>query len=339
MSKTRLKDIAEAAGVSINTVSRILTGKTKGLRAHSAEKIELIQKLSQEMNYTPNRAAQTMRTRRTYQVGLLAQDLDNPYASSLLKIVSEELARYRYGMLLRLISSDKDKWKSDLKDFSVNLLDGVLIHHPALRCDEVRTYLPDIPVIAFNRSPQDSPAMYNLEGGVLLALQHLRGLGHEKIAIVTGQPRVFGSSRRLTAYQSFYAAQSVTPPSDWILQTGWRYEDGEAAAEQIVKTECTACLAGNDLLAVGLCSGLRALGHEVPRDFSIVSIDDTILSRMNRPPLTSIHPPVPELVRLTVKSILAQIEDQEPEPFQMLMPSLTIRESAGPCLKSTVAAK
>jgi len=332
VSTTKLKDIAEAAGVSINTVSRVLTGKTKGLRGNSAEKMERIQEIAREMNYTPNRAAQAMRTQRAFQIGVIAHEIHNPYTGRMLEIVGEELGHFGYSLLLGLVSEDKHKWDKELNDFSKNLMDGVLNYHPYLHGDELEHHMGGRPVFTFDRSPEESPAMLNMEGGVLLGMQHLRNLGHENIALVTGPGRETGHTRRITAFNSFYASQSINPPSEWVIIPGWKYDDGEAATDAFLKTGCTACLAGNDLLAVGLCTGLRMQGYEVPKDFSIVSMDDTILSKMNRPQLTTVRPPVRELARLSVEGLLARVEGKKSPAFQMLMPSLVVRDSSGALL-------
>ena len=300
------------------------------MRAGSAEKMERILQLAREMNYTPNKAAQVMRTSRSFQIGLIAHELYNPYTGRTLGMVNEELSHFGYSMLLRLVEETDPDWKGVLRDFSQNLMDGVLNHHPFLGGGELESNLRDLPCYTFDRSPEFSPAMDNREGGVLLGLQHLKGLGHDRIAIISGYGPASREPRRISAYKAFFASHSIVPPEEWMMTPGWRYEDGESAVENFLKSGCTACLAGNDLLGVGLCTGLRMKGFEVPKDFSIVSMDDTILSRMNRPQLTTVRPPFRALIRLTVKSLIDRIEGRKPSPFELLMPELVIRESSGP---------
>ena len=327
MSTTKLKDIAEAAGVSINTVSRVLSGKTKGQYASSAVKVQRIMELARKMEYTPNKIAQAMRTRRTYQIGMIVSELHNPYTSRTLTIVNSELTKHGYGMVLRLIHQDEDI-KAALRAYSKNLMDGLLSNHPFIPTDMLEEMMPGIPIVTLDRSSEYSPATINLESGVLLGMQHLWNLGHEKIAIITGYSHLKGRSRRLDAYHSFYASHGIEPPKEWIMQKGWEYWNAVDFTDQLVASGCTACFAGNDLLGMGICTGLRMKGLEVPKDFSIVSMDDTVLSKMNYPELTSVRLPSHELVRLTIEGLLARIEGKKIPPFRQLMPSLIVRSSA-----------
>lgn len=327
MSSTKLKDIAEAAGVSINTASRVLSGKTKGQYASSAKKVELIFKLARSMDYSPNKIAQAMRTRRTYQIGIIVHELHNLYTSRTLTLANNELAKHGYGLLLRLIQKE-ESMESELDSFSKNLLDGVLCNHPFIDPDLLQNAMPGIPSVFVDRSPECSPAMLNMESGVLLGMQHLWNLGHERIAIISGHSPNPSGSRRIAAYRTFYAAHSITPPRDWIMQKGWSFWDAGSFVEQFLATGCTACFTGNDILGMGFCNGLRMRGFEVPKDFSVVAMDDTVLSEMNYPQLTSIHLPSQQLVKLTVEGLLAKIEGNKKPRFQQLMPELIVRASA-----------
>ncbi len=329
VSVTKLKDIAEAAGVSINTVSRVLSGKTKGTYASSAKKVELIFELARSMDYSPNKIAQAMRTRRTYQIVIIVHELHNLYTSRTLTLANNELAKRGYNLLLRLIQKE-DNMESDLSALSRNLIDGVLCSHPFIEPELLQDLMQDIPVVFIDRSPDFSPAMLNMESGVLLGMQHLWNLGHERIAIISGSNPLSSRSRRIEAYRTFYASHSMEPPQDWIMQKGWGFWDAEALVDQFLETGCTACFLGNDALGMGFCNGLRMKGYEVPKDFSVVTIDDTVLSRMNYPELTSIHLPSHRLVEITIQGLLAKIEGLKHPRFQLLMPELIVRDSTRP---------
>lgn len=99
----------------------------------------------------------------------------------------------------------------------------------------------------------------------------------------------------------------------------------QRAATELLKTDCVA---GNDLLAIGLIAGLRAHGKEIPADYSIVSPEDTLLTEIASPPLTTTHQPVEQLAAITVDSLLRQINNQPALPCQILPPYLTVRSSS-----------
>ncbi|MGE9271567.1 MAG: LacI family DNA-binding transcriptional regulator [Verrucomicrobiales bacterium] len=329
LSTTKLKDIAEAAGVSIGTASRALRGKTKGHWASSAEQMERIRELAQKMGYRPNRAAQVMRTNRTYQVCVITSELYNPHTSHTVELMGEELAKHGYGLMLRLIKGKEDEVVEHLKKSPIDFVDAVIINHPHVSGRTLESCVPGVPLVTYDRSPEFSPVIVNMEGGALLGLQHLWNLGHRRIAMLTGGADQDGGKRRLSAFYSFYASQGQEDVNGWAFERDWTFESGEAAVDDFLSSKCTACITGNDLLGVGLATALRMRGYDVPGDFSLLSMDDTILTRINRPQLSSVRLPVGELVRLTVEGIVAKIEDKPAPEFRMLMPQLIVRESTG----------
>ncbi|XHR29810.1 MAG: LacI family DNA-binding transcriptional regulator [Chthoniobacteraceae bacterium] len=309
---TKLKDIALAAGVSVDTVSRALNGKTKACWPGVARKAEEIRELAQRMNYTPNRAAQMMRTQRTYQIGVLVGELYNPQTGLVLEAFGDTLNARGYGLVLGLCRELED---APLKRFVSNLLDGVINLHPLLNTADLRRLAPKLPMLTYNRTPQESPAVYDMVGGVHMALKHLWALGHRRVALVTGPHKPEHVASRISGYESFYARQSIAASPEWIINTGWKLEDGEAAAKAFIETGCTACLGGNALLSVGLALGLRRFKKEIPRDYSLFSLENTFMTQISNPAITSIAHPIPKLVDATVEGLIAIIEKRTAPPF------------------------
>ncbi|PAW80166.1 MAG: LacI family transcriptional regulator [Verrucomicrobia bacterium Tous-C9LFEB] len=308
---TKLKDIALAAGVSVDTVSRALNGKTKACWPSVARKAEDIRELARKMDYKPNRAAQMMRTQRTQQVGVLVSELYNPHTGLVLEAFGQSLERRGYGLVLGLCREPGD---ASLGKFVRNLLDGIINLHPQLSTADLSRLAPQLPIITYNRSVKESPAVYDMVQGMHMALNHLWSLGHRRIALVTGPHNPEHVASRITGYESFYARQTMAASPDWIIQTGWKLEDGEAAVESLLKTSCTACLGGNALLSIGLLLGLRRHHVQVPRDYSLFSLEDTFMTQISDPPITSITHPISKLVDATVEGLIALIEKKDIPP-------------------------
>jgi len=321
---TKLKDIALAAGVSVDTVSRALNGKTKECWPHVARKAEEIRELAKSMNYMPNRAAQMMRTQRTNQIGVLVSELYNPHTGLVLEAFGDALTAHGYELVLGLCRKLDD---APLMKFMSNLLDGVINLHPLLSTSDLKRLAPKLPVITYNRTPKESPAVYDMVGGVHMALRHLWERGHRRVALITGPHKPEHVANRIAGYESFYARQAIAASPDWIINTGWKLEDGEAAAESLVRLDCTACLGGNALLSVGLALGLRRFKKQIPRDYSLVSLEDTFMTQVSNPPITSIAHPVPQLVKATVDGLIALIEKRRIAPCTSFPVTIFDRES------------
>lgn len=323
-----LKDIAAAAGVSVDTVSRVLNGKAGQAWPSAVERAERIRLLAGQLGYTPNKAARIMRTKKTHQIGVLVSELYNPFTGRKVEAIADALAGFGYEMLLGLTRSRAVDPAKFYEKFSENLLDGVVNLDPLLNTADLRGIAPQIPCVTFNRSREESPAVFDVGAAVTLLLEHLWSLGHRRIAIVTGFDKGDAARSRVSAYQSFYAARPVAREERWIIEANWTSAEGQRAATALAETGCTACVTGNDLLAVGLIVGLRALGVEVPRALSLASIEDSLLTEVSYPTLTSARQPVHELVDITVDALVEMIGGGAMPACRVLPPELIVRCSS-----------
>jgi len=327
------------AGVSVDTVSRVLNGKAGEAWPSAVERAERIRKLAAQLHYTPNKAARIMRTKKTHQIGVLVSELYNPFTGRKVEAMADALASHGYEMLLGLTransregagggtSADSEKF---FTTFSRNLLDGVINLDPLLGTDDLKRIAPAMPCVTFGRSEAESPAIFDVKAAVMLLMEHLWSLGHRRIAIVTGMDKGDMKHVRSSAWETFYASRPVAALPEWIIAANWTSEEGRGAARALVDTGCTACVAGNDLLAVGLIMGLRALGVDVPRDISLVSIEDSLLTEVSYPTLTSARQPVRELVDVTVAALVGMIDGGPMPACQVLQPELIVRHSSTP---------
>ncbi|WP_043584725.1 LacI family DNA-binding transcriptional regulator [Geminisphaera colitermitum] len=326
---TTLKDIAIAAGVSVDTVSRVLNGKAGEAWPSAVRRAERIRELATQLNYAPNKAAQIMRTRKTKQIGVLVSELYNPFTGRKVEAIADALAGYGYEMLLGLTRSHPTDPAKFFTTFSRNLLDGIINLDPLLGNDDLKRIAPHMPCVTFGRSEAESPAMFDIRAAVTVLMEHLWSLGHHRIGIVTGMDKGDVKRVRVSAWEAFYASRPIAARAEWVIEGNWKAEHGRQAARELIATNCTACVAGNDLLAVGLIAGLREQGREVPRDYSVVSIEDSLLTEITYPPLTSARQPVAELVRITVAALIDQLEGRKPTvtTCQVLPPELVVRQS------------
>lgn len=325
-----LKDIAQMAGVSVDTVSRVLNGKAGEAWPSAIKRAERVRKIAEQLNYTPNKAARIMRTKKTHHIGVLVSELYNPFTGRKVEAIAEALAEFGYETVLGMTRSGTIDPIRFYEKFSENLLDGVINLDPLLSTSDLKTVSPDMPCVTFSRSREESPAVFDIEAAVKLLMEHLWSIGHRRIAIVTGFDKGDASLARVSAYQSFYASRSVAQGKQWVIKANWTSDEGRRAAKALADSNCTACVTGNDLLAIGLMAGLRTLKVKIPEEMSMVSIEDSLLTELSYPALTSAHQPINQLVKATVAALIAMIEGKAMPACQVMQPTLIIRDSSLP---------
>src|SRR5690606_14340384 len=143
-------------------------------------------KLATELNYTPNKAARIMRTKKTQQIGVLVSELYNPVTGRKVEAIADELAKNGFDMLLGLTRLQGSSMDEYLKSFGQLLLDGIINLDPYIGSEDLKRNCRGTPFVIFNRSERESPAIFNIQAAIYMLLEHLWDLGHRKIALVTG---------------------------------------------------------------------------------------------------------------------------------------------------------
>lgn len=323
-----IKAVAEKAGMSESSVSRILNGLRKANRPSSQRRVERVLKIAADLGYQPNAAARAMRTRRSHHIGVLVCELYNPATGMKVEAIERVLAKRGYHMLLGLTEAAENHIDQYLKTFSRGLVDGVINLDPYVETHHLKSVVQEIPSVAFARNEQASPAQVDYVGGMTAALDHLWSLGHRRIALVTGPRQDKGSLLRINGFENYFSSRGVELISEQVIVGSWQMENGEKAVPRILQNGLTAVVAANDLIAIGVLRGLAQLGRTCPADLSIVGYDSTLLTELAHPQLTTLETPVQEMAELTVETLLAQIEGSKVSEPHIFTPRLVIRQSA-----------
>lgn len=317
-------DVARAAGVSISTVSRALATPEKVAVATR----DRVQSAARELGYHPNRAAAVLRAGRSGAYGLVIPDLANPYFAAIAK-GAQERARER-GTGLFIVDTDEDP---DLEAEALRALaaqtDGVVLCSPRA-VDRALAVLGDRPVVLVNHDVDGVPAVEaDHRAGMLRALEHLRALGHRRVAYAGGPERSWSDRRRRAGLQE---ASARYDDVEVVALGAFRpqVEGGQAAADLVVASGATAVITFNDLVAVGLVDRLRARGLEVPRDLSVVGCDDSYVASLVTPPLTTLHIDLRGLGRAAVDRLVATVTDGGAPDVPALDVELVVRSSTAP---------
>lgn len=329
--RATLSDVAALAGVSPKTVSRVLNGEphvTPALR-------DRVHAIARQLNYVPNRAAQRLAGGRSFLIALVFEKPSASYVVELQMGALERLEGEPYSLIVLPVRSVREAAGNIVPLLRPTAVDGVVLAPPA--SDEPQlldALLADgLPFarIAPTRLLDIGPStMIDDVGAARELAEHVIGLGHRAIGIIKGDPGHASSEARLLGYTQAIRGAGLTVRFDWIESGDYTHESGIAAARRLLRgpERPTAILAQNDEMAVGAAVAARELGLELPRDLTIVGFDDTEVSRIVWPRLTTIHQPVQAMAHTATDMLLTLLNGGRPEPVCMLRHRLLIRESA-----------
>jgi LacI family transcriptional regulator, galactose operon repressor len=320
-----IRDVAHDAGVSVATVSRVLTGSTTVAPDLAARVRDSVRRLG----YTPHSAAQSLARGNTRTVGVLVPNLANHYFYAVIKRLLHDAERDGY----RLLVADSDESLAAERELGGNLLrqtDGLILCSPRAATNVLRELIGgNKPVLVLNRLMDDLgvsnvvvegyPAMRQL-------VTHVIELGHQRVAYLQGPLRSWQNKERWRAVRA--AARQgldVTP-----LRVGATMEAGYDAAERVLRTGATAVLAYNDLAAVGVIGGLAERGVRVPADISVTGYDDIPFARYLNPPLTTVRSPQEEVGAVAWKTMAGLLDGDRPGSRTILAAEPVIRQSTAP---------
>jgi LacI family transcriptional regulator len=334
-----LKDVALRAGVHPATASRALNPETRILVSEDTARRVL--DAAEALGYSPNPVARSLRTRRSHSVGVLIPDLNNPLFPPIVRGLEDRLAAAGYVALIGNTDSDDRRERIIFDQMRARHVDGLVLatarlRHPLL----AEASRAEIPVVLINRLAQDysfpSVSVDN-ERGVRMAISHLAGLGHRRIAHIAGPQEM---STGLSRYRGFVTAMesSGLPVDSELVVFGKAFsvEEGvrctrlllDQCAARPGQPGCTAIFAANDMLAVGCYSALDEAGLNCPEDMSVVGFNDMPFIDRLRPPLTTIRFPHYQVGTEAAQLLLERIaEHSAPVKILYLAPELIIRGS------------
>lgn len=321
-----IHDVADLAGVSYQTVSRVINGAPR-IRPDTLERV---QRAIGELGYRPNRAARALVTRRTRTIGVLltARTLHGPY-SSFLAIV-DAAAERGYGVTATPAATDSAESIADAVDqLLAHGIDGIVAIAPQDRARRMlRSLAPNVPVITLQGAP-DEVEDFGLDQreGARIAVEHLIGLGHRGILHVPGPRGWAESEERDRGYRQAMIDHGLEPVTsehgDWTVGAGFRV--GRAA---LLEAPVTAVFAANDDMAIGVLAAARDLGLRVPEDLSVVGVDDMPVAGFVSPALTTVRQDFPLIGRWALDGLIGEIEGEAPRPARpRVTPELIARAS------------
>lgn len=322
-----LADVARGAGVAISTVSRALT-KPGRVNDRTQARIE---RIARELNYEPPGHGNGRAAGRTRSVAVLVSDVTNPFYFGIIRGTQSQLQAAGYVQLL-INTEESDEFEDSMLLGMRSSFDGAILAASRLTDRRLTALSSEIPLVAINRQTRGVANIFiDTPGGVEQAIAHLASLGHTTIVYAAGPETSWSNERR---WKSFVrAAEQYTVQAKRIGPFSPRQHSGAAAADAFLHTGASACIAFNDLLAIGMLARFRERQIRVPEDVSLVGCDDIFGADFCNPPLTTLTAPIEQAGRSAVAMLLTRLggsTDAETRPSTILPTHLTVRGSTGP---------
>ena len=324
-------EVAAAAAVSPATVSRVVNGKSSVDPAIASRVLEVVGRLG----YRASASARNLARGSTQTVAVVVPDLGNPMFQEVLRGVTHAAAAAGYRVLVA-DSEESPAGEPELALEARRRCDALVLCAPRMAEADLLELLPRLsPVVLVNRSITGiSDVAVDYAAAASAALLHLVELGHARIAYLEGPPSSESNRRRLVGIAS--AAADHPGVTVTRVECGATSDDGERAASGL--GGATGVVAFNDLVAVGLLAGLRALAIEVPREVSVIGFDDIEFARFTSPPLTTMAVPRAVLGARAWDALFAQLDGGEPAPPVVVTSTLVVRGSTGAARRETAGA-
>src|SRR3546814_258649 len=331
--RTRIEDVAAAAGVSMKTVSRVLNNEPN-VREETRERVlEAVARLQ----YRPNASARSLAGQRSYVIALV---YDNPSRNYLMEIqagVLDACHAHRYNMVLAPVGSGRESVASDIRGvFAHHAPDGVVLIPPLTDDPVVLDYLRDNGVPFACVSPHSTAHRIGVtmdeHAAVRDLMAHLIALGHRRIGHIQGHRAHGAQEWRHAGYRQALQHAGIDYDPDLVVEGEFVFESGVHGANRLLDLPDppTAIFAANDDTAAGVIRVAGERGLSVPRELSVCGFDDTPIARHIFPALTTVRQPTTDMGELATRQLLEHIRTPGAGRMLQVRHTLLLRESTGP---------
>jgi LacI family transcriptional regulator len=328
-------DVARRAGVSQATVSYVLNNITS--IAVPAETRQRIQDAIRDLGYIPDRAARTLRTRKTYTLAGIIPDITNPFYPAFERGIQDLADQHGYDLIMYNTDGSAEKERKSLRSVQQGRVDGLIAVLFHLTAQDLLPLLDmNIAVVRLEATPKRAGAapLDNLYVDNIAAAQravdYLIGRGHRRIGMITGQHGP--GANRLLGYQRALADRQIPIEDQLIRSSDFTVAGGSQSMRELLAlpTRPTAVFAANDLMAMGAMNAIRAAGLRIPQDIAVVGFDDIPAAELVSPALTTVTQFQEQLGRRAAEMLLERFDGSAPERgrCEEMPAELVVRDSA-----------
>jgi LacI family transcriptional regulator len=329
-----MSDVAERARVSVSTISHVLNGTRKV----SEDTREKVLAAVEELGYQHNLLAKSLRIQRTFTIGLLISDIQNPFFTSVVRGV-EDVALNR-GYHLFLCNTDENPVREDayITELAKKQVDGLIVASAAPRHNDARRIrFANIPAVFMDREVEgleaDAIRVDNLLG-MKMAVEHLASLEHERIGLISGPLEKTSGFERYKGFEAALSEVGFQFEESLVRFGDFKTLSGRKGADELLRLSKspTALIAANNQMTLGALLCIREKGFSIPTDVSVIGFDDMEWAPLANPPLTTVAQPSYEMGVKAANMLLDKIgKSSDGATTRVLLePSLVVRESTAP---------
>jgi len=329
-----MKEVAALAGVSVQTVSFVVNANP----IITPETRQRVLDAIQQLGYTPDASARSLRSGRSRVLGLLIPDVHNPHFWAILDGAEQEARTHGYSLILASTSMQRERERQAFDALARQHLDGLILlftYPEDFTEDIIRLRQKRLPVVVDGAQFEDVDRVwFHYRAAARELMDHLFSLGHRRIAFIQGVGRqdFLAGKDRTDVYHKKMEERGIPGPERIVVPCGSTLEDGFSAANQILdrSPSPTAIVGMNDLMAFGAMQAARQRGLRVPEDVSIAGFDDDAMFRLLAPPLTTGSVDGSAFGVQAVQLILNRLQNPDLPPQKAHVPShLIVRQSTG----------
>jgi LacI family transcriptional regulator len=329
--RATLRDVARIAGVHPGTVSRALNPATEALVRD--ETVRRVREVAEQLGYRPNPLARGLKTNRSFTIGVLVPDIQNPLFPPIIRGLDDRLGEAGYTPLIANTDNDPERERVDFEAMRARAVDGFITATARLDHELLDEFADlGMPLVLVNRRVEDGSlpsATADDRAGVRLAVEHLVALGHTRIAHLAGPQDVSTGRQRRAGFEEAMAAANLDGS---LIKAGRAFTEPEGARlceELLAHNEPpTAIVAGNDLMALGCYDVFAERGIACPGGISVTGFNDMPFADRFAPPLTTVRIPHYEIGVAAAQLLLDILQGAHDGPTEvMLAPELVVRGS------------
>lgn len=331
-----IRDVAQAAGVSITTVSHTINGT----RRVSEELRARVLRAMAELNYRPNVLARSLRLGQTKTIGLIIPDNSNLFFAEIARAIEDIGYQNGYSVILCNSDGKTDKQHRYIQTLVEKQVDGVIFISSGETTEDLQFLIDNqIELVVVDRDvphvPADIVLLDNEQAGYQ-ATRYLIELGHRRIACISGPSELTPSAQRVDGYRRALCEAGLPFDPTLLVAGDFQIDSGEAGIARLLelKPPPSAVFVCNDMMAIGAIRGARCAGLRVPDDLSVCGFDDIALARAVYPALTTMAQPILEMARLATELLMRRMKEElnDGARQRLVLPArLIVRDSCGPC--------
>ncbi|MGM9924291.1 MAG: catabolite control protein A [Bacillus sp. (in: firmicutes)] len=322
MNNITIYDVAREASVSMATVSRVVNGNPNVKPATRKKVMEVIDRLG----YRPNAVARGLASKKTTTIGVIIPDISNIFFAELARGIEDIATMYKYNIILSNSDENKEKELHLLNTMLGKQVDGLIFMGANITEDHVEEFKKSpVPIVlagSLENSERIPSVNINYEEAAYDSVVSFISKGHTKIALVIGNFSEPINIKKIAGYKKALEEHNIAYNEEYVIEGDFSYDSGIDAAERLIELaeRPTAVLVGADEMAVGIVHGIQDKGYSVPDDVEVISFDNTKLTLMVRPQITTIVQPLYDIGAVAMRLLTKLMNEETVSNYTVVLP-------------------